>query len=83
MCQYLLAIALRLLASAPLGDRPSSSQHQHRWAIAVNIAERKVTLFLPGFDKTQVKLIQSGPEVTVEAGNQRRNISLPPELSGR
>lgn len=52
-------------------------------AIAVNIAERKVALFLPGFDKTQVKLIQSGPEVTVEAGDQRRNISLPPELSGR
>jgi arsenite-transporting ATPase len=52
-------------------------------AIAVNIAERKVALFLPGFDKTQVKLIQSGPEVTVEAGDQRRNIALPPELSGR
>jgi arsenite-transporting ATPase len=51
--------------------------------IAVNVSERKVSLFLPGFDKKQVKLTQYGPEVTVEAGDQRRNIFLPPELRGR
>jgi anion-transporting ArsA/GET3 family ATPase len=50
--------------------------------ITVNSAERKVSLFLPSFDKREIKLTQYGPEVTVEAGDQRRNILLPPELQG-
>lgn len=48
----------------------------------IDVAERKVYLFLPGFDKKQVKLTQSGPEITIEAGDQRRNVLLPPELRG-
>lgn len=51
--------------------------------ITVEVAERRVRLFLPGFDKKQVKLTQNGPEITIEAGDQRRNIFLPPELNGR
>ncbi len=50
--------------------------------IAIDISKREVRLYLPGFDKTQVKLTQSGPEVTIEAGDQRRNILLPPQLKG-
>ncbi|MCU0518906.1 MAG: ArsA family ATPase [Oscillatoria sp. Prado101] len=51
--------------------------------ISIDVAKRQVSLFLPGFDKKQVKLTQYGPEVTIEAGDQRRNILLPPELSGK
>lgn len=52
-------------------------------AMSVDTANSTVKLFLPGFDKTQVKLTQYGPEVTVEAGDQRHNLSLPPALNGR
>jgi arsenite-transporting ATPase len=51
--------------------------------ITIDIPSREVRLFLPGFDKKQVKLTQSGPEVTIDAGDQRRNILLPPALSGQ
>jgi arsenite-transporting ATPase len=52
-------------------------------AIRIDLAEGKVYLFLPGFDRKQVKLTQHGPEITIEAGDQRRNILLPSELRGR
>ncbi|WP_310428672.1 ArsA family ATPase [Chamaesiphon sp. VAR_48_metabat_135_sub] len=50
--------------------------------MTIDIPNREVRLYLPGFDKTQVKLTQSGPEVTIEAGDRRRNILLPPPLKG-
>jgi len=52
-------------------------------AIAIDVGQKTVSLFLPGFDKKQVKLTQYGPEITIEAGDQRRNILLPPPLSGQ
>lgn len=51
--------------------------------MAIDTAASTVKLFLPGFDKSQVKLTQYGPEVTVQAGDQRHNLSLPPALNGR
>jgi fermentation-respiration switch protein FrsA (DUF1100 family) len=68
-----------LMQAVPDLSQPSRAPRP----IAIDVAGRKVSLFLPGFDKKQVKLTQSGPEVTVEAGDQRRNILLPPELRGQ
>ncbi|MGF1493695.1 MAG: ArsA family ATPase [Microcoleaceae cyanobacterium] len=51
--------------------------------IEIDQAQRQVSLFLPGFDKKQIKLTQYGPEVTIEAGDQRRNILLPDSLRGK
>jgi anion-transporting ArsA/GET3 family ATPase len=51
-------------------------------SIDIDTIKREVRLYLPGLDKTQVKLTQSGPEITIEAGDRRRNIFLPPPLTG-
>jgi anion-transporting ArsA/GET3 family ATPase len=51
--------------------------------VEVNIHAREVRVFLPGFDKKQVKLSQSGPEITIEAGDQRHNLILSPPLAGK
>ncbi len=51
-------------------------------SLTLDLVQRQVQLFLPGFTKQQVKLTQYGPELTIEAGDQRRNILLPPSLEG-
>ncbi|NEP16319.1 MAG: ArsA family ATPase [Leptolyngbya sp. SIO4C1] len=52
-------------------------------AVTIDLETASVSLFLPSFDKKQIQLTQYGPEVTVEAGDQRHNLSLPPALQGR
>ncbi|KAG0498382.1 hypothetical protein HPP92_003073 [Vanilla planifolia] len=46
---------------------------------------KAVTLFMPGFDKSEIKLFQyrGGSELLVEAGDQRRIIHLPPGMQGK
>jgi arsenite-transporting ATPase len=51
--------------------------------LTIDLEQRQVHFFLPGFTKKQVKLTQFGSELTVEAGDQRRNLFLPPELRGQ
>ncbi|KAG9450114.1 hypothetical protein H6P81_010079 [Aristolochia fimbriata] len=48
-------------------------------------ANKSVTLFMPGFNKTDIKLYQyrGGSELLVEAGDQRRVIRLPLGVQGK
>ncbi|CAH9147512.1 unnamed protein product [Cuscuta epithymum] len=48
-------------------------------------ANKTITLLMPGFDKSEIKLYQfrGGSELLVEAGDQRRSISLPSKLQGK
>ncbi|BAZ11685.1 anion-transporting ATPase [Calothrix sp. NIES-4071] len=51
--------------------------------LTFDLQQRQAKVFLPGFTKQQVKLTILGTELTVEAGEQRRNIFLPKELRGQ
>lgn len=46
---------------------------------------KTVTLLVPGFDKSEIKLYQfrGGSELLVEAGDQRRVIRLPSQIQGK
>ncbi|MEO1300303.1 MAG: ArsA family ATPase, partial [Cyanobacteria bacterium J06636_16] len=51
--------------------------------VVIDEAAKQVRLFLPGFTKADIGLTQYGPEVTVTAGDHRRNLQLPTSLSNR
>ncbi|KAL6566410.1 hypothetical protein OROGR_002025 [Orobanche gracilis] len=48
-------------------------------------SNKSVKLFMPGFDKSEIKLYQfrGGAELLVEAGDQRRVIRLPSQIQGK
>lgn len=54
-------------------------------SVKFDSAKRCITLFMPGFDKSEIKLYQyrGGSELLVEAGDQRRVIALPREIQGK
>ncbi|KAM7276386.1 hypothetical protein ACFE04_018252 [Oxalis oulophora] len=53
--------------------------------VKFDATKRTVTLLMPGFDKSEIKLYQyrGGSELLVEAGDQRRVISLPSGIQGK
>lgn len=81
---YALPHAKEQQWDALVGAMPNFEQDVQRApkSLTMDIAQRQVKLFLPGFKKSEVKLTQYGPELTVEAGDQRRNIILPDGLKG-
>ncbi|KAK3015617.1 hypothetical protein RJ639_005845 [Escallonia herrerae] len=54
-------------------------------SVKFNPANKSVTLLMPGFDKSEIKLFQyrGGSELLVEAGDQRRVIHLPSLIQGK
>lgn len=54
-------------------------------SVKFDAARKSVTLFMPGFDKSEIKLYQyrGGSELLVEAGDQRRVIHLPSKIQGK
>ncbi|XP_052187361.1 uncharacterized protein At1g26090, chloroplastic isoform X2 [Diospyros lotus] len=54
-------------------------------SVQFNVAKKTVNLFMPGFDKSEIKLYQfrGGSELLVEAGDQRRIIRLPSQIQGK
>ncbi|MBF2035341.1 MAG: ArsA family ATPase [Leptolyngbyaceae cyanobacterium T60_A2020_046] len=69
-----------LMAALPNWDLAAQTSPR---SVTVDEAARQVKLFLPGFQKDQITLTQYGPEVTISAGDQRRNLDLPDSLRNR
>ncbi|VVB14342.1 unnamed protein product [Arabis nemorensis] len=53
--------------------------------VMFDTAKKSVTLFMPGFEKSEIKLYQyrGGSELLIEAGDQRRVIQLPSQIQGK
>lgn len=64
---------------------PASHSSSMAPPVKFDAAEKSVTLFMPGFDKSEIKLYQyrGRSELLVEAGDQRRVICLPTKIQGK
>lgn len=62
-----------------------ASHSSNMSSVKFDSAKKSVTLLMPGFDKSEIKLYQyrGGSELLVEAGDQRRVILLPREIQGK
>lgn len=62
-----------------------SGSSVHLQPVTFDPANKSVTLLMPGFDKSEIKLYQyrGGSELLIEAGDQRRVISLPSKIQGK
>ncbi|EPS66943.1 hypothetical protein M569_07833, partial [Genlisea aurea] len=69
--------ARKLLSESPHAAVPAP--------LTYDPSNKSVKLFMPGFDKSEIKLYQfrGGSELVVEAGDQRRVIMLPDEIQGK
>ncbi|XP_077253734.1 P-loop containing nucleoside triphosphate hydrolases superfamily protein isoform X2 [Tasmannia lanceolata] len=63
----------------------STAGSNFRSSVKFDSTKKSVTLFMPGFDKSEIKLYQyrGGSELLVEAGDQRRIITLPYGIQGK
>ncbi|KAI3502647.1 hypothetical protein L1887_30848 [Cichorium endivia] len=71
-------------ARSVLGESESCSSG-HLQPVTFDPVNKSVTLLMPGFDKSEIKLYQyrGGSELLIEAGDQRRVISLPSKIQGK
>ncbi|KAK1423172.1 hypothetical protein QVD17_18467 [Tagetes erecta] len=62
-----------------------SGSSEHMQLVTFDPVKKSVTLFMPGFDKSEIKLYQyrGGSELLIEAGDQRRVIFLPSHIQGK
>ncbi|CAH2033919.1 unnamed protein product [Thlaspi arvense] len=72
--------SVRELLSGTLSQRSSLTP-----PVTFDTAKKSVTLFMPGFEKSEIKLYQyrGGSELLIEAGDQRRVIHLPSQIQGK
>ncbi|PWA51554.1 P-loop containing nucleoside triphosphate hydrolases superfamily protein [Artemisia annua] len=62
-----------------------SGSGEYMQPVTFDPVNKTVTLLMPGFDKSEIKLYQyrGGSELLIEAGDQRRVVFLPSQIQGK